>query len=116
MVPTACNLISGVQEVFPDSLEWRAVKGVQDLGAFYSAGLSYLYVEQPVGEVYVVTHSNFQSQLFRRVIAASTGRPERYDWRTYQEEQHVESTVRTVEKWLSRNGTYLMPLGRRHYE
>lgn len=105
MLPTACNLISGVQEVFPDPLQWRAVKGIHDVAAFYSAGLPYLYVEQPLGEAYATTHSNFQSQLFRRVIASSIGRAERYDWRTYHEEQNVESTVRTLEKWVSRNGT-----------
>lgn len=108
MLPTNCNLIDGIREVFPDSLQWRSVKGIQDAAAFYTAELPYLYVEQPLNEAYLASHPNLPSQLFRRVLAAYTGRPERYDWRTFPEEHNVESTVRTLEAWTSRNGGNLV--------
>jgi diadenosine tetraphosphate (Ap4A) HIT family hydrolase len=103
VLPTACDLVSGVREISNEPLEWQSVQGIQDTKAFYSAGLPYLYVEQPTGRSRLTTHPNIQSQLFRRVVAAYEGRAHRYDWQAYPDEHNIRSSIGAFETWLSRN-------------
>jgi diadenosine tetraphosphate (Ap4A) HIT family hydrolase len=93
MVPTKCDLIKGVREVFPHSLQWIEARGIKDTVTYYEKGLSYLYIEQPIGKAYLASHLSLVSQLFRRVIAVSVGHPERYDWNIFKEQHIVELTV-----------------------
>ncbi len=103
ILPTRINLIEGVKEIFPDPLKWEPVRGIQETARLYEAELPYLYVEQSSGRGYVTTHPNLQSQMFRKVIARHIGRPEQYDWRQYDEEANIISTVERLEKWLSQD-------------
>ncbi len=104
VVPTSCDLVDGLRQDLQFPLEWRAVNGVQDAHEWYAAGLSYLYVEQPLGEAYIASHPRMGSQLFRKVIGRYAGRPESYDWRKFPERENVTSTICTLETWLSENG------------
>jgi len=103
ILPTQINLIEGVKEVFPDPLKWERVRNIQETACFYEARLPYLYVEQSPGTGYVTTHSNLQSQMFRKVIARHIGKPEQYNWRQFPETATILSTVERLERWLSQH-------------
>lgn len=92
VVPTECDLAAGAKRLLPE-LNWAAADCLRSAKEFHALDLPYLYLEQPLGKAYLATHPNLPSQLFRKVIAAHVGQPDRYDWRLFPEERNVSSTV-----------------------
>lgn len=100
LVPIEIDLLERLPEVFGDQLEWKPVDGIKDTKLFHDRGLSYLYLEQPLGHALLTTHPNFESQIFRRIIAQYYGRGERYNWREHPNISNVHSTVMHLESRL----------------
>ena len=105
ILSTTLDLFGGVRDVFPQDLCWKALNDFSDLMAVHKSGLPYLYVEQPIGTARWASHPDFESQIFRKVIARNVGTPERFDWRDFPEQPIVESTVATIKACLSANQT-----------
>lgn len=103
MVPINCDFMAGVKNIFPYNLRWINVQNIQEAKSFFESGSQYLYLEQPNKSAYIATHPYIPSQLFRRVIANSVGKPNHYNWRIYHEENNVKSTANTIKNWLSQN-------------
>lgn len=99
IVPTDCDLIDSLRSVFPDPLEWKLARGVQDAATLHMGRAPYLYVEQPLGRGFLTSHPKLGSQLFRKVVAAHVGRHRFYDWRRFPEEENVRSTVQKIQAW-----------------
>jgi diadenosine tetraphosphate (Ap4A) HIT family hydrolase len=55
--------------------------------------LDYLFVEQPLGSGRIAVANQFGSQVLRRAIASSLGRPEEFNWRTHRQELNIEKTI-----------------------
>ena len=102
-IPFEYDLATEANKISPVPLKWEAINGFEDLKKFYERKLSYLYVEQKIGEPLVATHPKIPSQLFRRVIAKSVGNQERYNWKKYIEEQNIKATICKIEKYLLKN-------------
>jgi len=103
IVPTRCNLVEGVRQVFTDSLKWNGVTGIKEATKYYIKGLPYLYINQPMYGTYLATHKNIPSQLFRKAISLYAGVPHRYDWRNFPEKDNVIDTLETLKEWKIQN-------------
>jgi ATP adenylyltransferase len=103
ILATGLDLLAEVKHVFSQGLTWTNIDSIGELRTVYDQGLPYLYLEQPIGTGYFASHPNFESQIFRKVIAKSVGTPHRFDWRSFPESQTVESTVATIERWIVEN-------------
>ncbi len=55
--------------------------------------LDYLFVEQPPGVGRIAVAHQFGSQVLRRAIASSVGRPEEFNWRSHPQELNIEKTI-----------------------
>jgi ATP adenylyltransferase len=100
LVPTRCDLSKGLEGFLSESVSWNAIGGIHDLKKIHeSAKLPYLYLEQPLGCPSVATHSKFESQLFRRVLARHLDRGASYDWRQFPEEINAYATVCKIAEW-----------------
>ena len=104
IVPTEYDLLDEVKNVFSQDLQWHPVEGIIELTTVHKNGLPYVYLEQPLGIGRFGTHPKFDSQIFRKAIARSIDRPERFDWRRFPELGTVASTVETIERWISERG------------
>lgn len=103
VLPFKYDLVSEANRISNIPLKWESVNGLDGLKDFYKKGLSYLYVEQKIGKSLVATHPEIPSQFFRRIIAESVGKPEKYNWKEYVEEQNINVTIRKIEKNFLQN-------------
>lgn len=105
VVASNVDLLGGARQIAQQPLSWSRVAGMQLTADYFRRRLPYLYVELPNGEVWLGTHSKIESQLFRKVIAAASGRADVFDWKCHSFEENVHQTVHTVEEWkLTRAG------------
>lgn len=99
IVPVKFNLINNVNNFTNNKYDWKNINDYRELKRFYLKGRPYLYIEQPFGKGYAITDKTFESQLLRKVIAFSIGKPDRYNWRMHPEENNIRSTINKIEKW-----------------
>jgi ATP adenylyltransferase len=98
VVPTSEELLPGVRSYLPECIRWE-VGTIGTAESHYRENRSYLYVEQPIGVGLIATQPAFGSQLFRRVIADSIGKPLEYNWREFPHEENVARTIERVSHW-----------------
>ena len=101
LVATSVHLLDGARQIARQPLSWTPVQGLQATAGYHQRKLSYLYAELPNGESWVGTGPRIESQLFRRVIAAASGRTDAFDWKCHSFEPNVRQTIHAVESWLS---------------
>lgn len=101
VVPVAFDLASAVSPFLPEDARWSEA-GVKECQAAFGRGEDYLYLEQPIGAGRIVTHKEFESQLFRRAIAARIGALNQFNWREYPQ---LPNVLTTINKLRVKNGT-----------
>jgi ATP adenylyltransferase len=106
IVPTEVDLLTAAAQFLPTDARWSAAS-LGDCRLASEQGLDYLYVEQPLGNGFAYTHPGIGSQVFRKAIAASIGRPEAYDWRRFPHFRNVFSTIRHVKQTLGKKEALL---------
>jgi ATP adenylyltransferase len=95
IVPTACDLIAGARKHLPEHVQWELTETFGSIHRYTRAERSYLYLEQ-YGRRLVASDQELPSQLFRRVIAAHIGEPERWNWREHPFHEQAEATARRL--------------------
>lgn len=94
IVPTACDLRGGAEVEFPGRIVWEPARALADAIARHRRGQPYLYVQQfREGPAWLGTYADLPSQLFRKVIARSVGRPDQFDWAAHPGHRNVAATV-----------------------
>ena len=95
IVPVAFDLASAVTSFLPEDTFWSEA-GLEECRASFGRGEDYLYLEQPIGAGRIATHHAFESQLFRRAIAARIGALTQFNWREYPQLPKVAATINRV--------------------
>jgi ATP adenylyltransferase len=95
IVPINFDLASAAEPFMPPGVVWSPAIRESCRAAFEDEG-DYLYLEQPLGNGRIATHSGFGSQIFRKAIASRLGIPERFSWRDYPQKETVAKTVRSL--------------------
>ena len=95
IVPVDFDLAAAAQPFMPNNSAWKCADWLSCREA-YLQGLDYLYVEQPVGEGRIATHTAFASQVFRKAIAQQLGIIEQFSWRDFPKIDIAARTVKTL--------------------
>lgn len=93
ILPAPCDLIDSIAMVSTSTTDWLSVDNIEATERYYRNGVPYLFVEQPVGKAMIADAREMPSQLFRRVVAKSVGRPCEFDWRDFPIEENVQATL-----------------------
>jgi len=93
IVPTECNLIAGLSNIYESDVLWQNSEGIQDAVEYHAKGFEYLYIEQPNDKALIAKARGFGSQLFRKVIAQHVGRPEWFDWKVHEGVKNIRLTI-----------------------
>ncbi len=93
IVPTECNLITGLSNIHQNDVLWQDSEGIQDAAEYHAKGFEYLYIEQPTDKALIAKAHGFGSQLFRKVIAQHIGKPEWFDWKVYEGAKNIRLTI-----------------------
>ncbi len=99
LVATRVDLLDGTRQIVQEPLSWTPVAGLEATAAYHARRVPYLYVEFPNCKAWVGVGPRIESQLFRRVIAAASGRAEAFDWKCHSFETNVHQTIHAVEAW-----------------
>lgn len=102
VLPAPCELINSVGNVSDIVPEWHQVTGFAATKDYFNAGMSYLYVEQPVGHASIANAVGTPSQLFRRVVARAIGREVEFNWREHAFIENILSTKSILSSVLER--------------
>ena len=99
LIATDVRLVDGARRITQEPLSWVPVDGLDATTLYHQRRIPYVYVELPDGKAWLGTSSNIESQLFRKVIAAASGRTDVFDWKCHSFEGNAHETVRAVEAW-----------------
>ncbi len=101
LVPAKCDLQAGAQKIAPN-IRWSGISSFEQLRGQVRDG--YWFVQQPYGsgscKMGVCATDDPPSQLFRKVIAASLGHPEAFDWKAGVGETRIAATVERLSQHL----------------
>lgn len=97
ILPARCHLIDSIPNISAKSPLWQSANDISATKEYFQSGISYLYVEQPVGKSMIANARDMPSQLFRRVVAHSVGLPEQFNWREHPMQENVLATVAILE-------------------
>jgi ATP adenylyltransferase len=95
LVPTDCDLLEGAQKIEP-SVRWSRIKSLRRLREIAASGEGYWLLQQQYGcgDICVGRSELSQpSQLFRRILAAHIGVPDKYDWKRHCGEEVIAATL-----------------------
>jgi ATP adenylyltransferase len=105
IVPAAFDIGQAARPFMPNDAEWVRASWIECREA-HQAGKDYLYFEQPLGYGRIATHSEFESQVFRRVIASEIGRPGDFNWREHPELSTVARTINVFSSTTPADAAY----------
>jgi ATP adenylyltransferase len=92
IVPAGFDIGKAARRFMPSDAEWVEATWTECREAHRTAK-DYLYLEQPLGRGRIATHSDFGSQVFRKVIASEIGRFDDFNWREHLELETVTKTI-----------------------
>jgi diadenosine tetraphosphate (Ap4A) HIT family hydrolase len=103
LVPAKGDLQAGAEQIAPN-VRWSRVASLKTVRDQSSTRGGYWFLQQPYGSgrcnLGVCSDGEPPSQLFRKVIAASLGCPEEFDWKETLGEGKIAATVERLAQHL----------------
>jgi diadenosine tetraphosphate (Ap4A) HIT family hydrolase len=93
VLPAPCSLTAADETTLEMTPDWQNAHSLISTREYFSAGISYLYVEQPLGERRIADAAHMPSQFFRRRVAQHIGVAGEFDWRRYPKTDNVVATI-----------------------
>jgi ATP adenylyltransferase len=106
IVPLDFDLLAAAAPFLPADSRWGKASFANCQSAAH-AGDDYVYLEQPLGQGWMIRHKGLGSQLFRRAVAARMGAPNEFNWRTNLKMENVRATILAFESNLQRETAVL---------
>jgi diadenosine tetraphosphate (Ap4A) HIT family hydrolase len=78
--------------------EFFSVPDLNKLSDLRFGDTGYLYYESIAGQAYACPEANAPRQFIRRIVAAHTGRPDRWNWAVFPEMDNIRLTLNVLEK------------------
>lgn len=88
------NLITGANEL-GYTFNWIQLGRLESIKKFDNGTEGYLFLETKDGKRYGCSSAQIPSQLFRRVISAFAGVPEKFEWREHPFHENIQKTINT---------------------
>jgi len=102
LVSTDINLLAGARKISKSPINWERCSGIHVVQDYWNKKNPYLYVEQ-AGEAWIGTHSQIESQLFRKVIANGVGLTDCFDWKTHSFEENISKSIKAIDSLNLKN-------------
>jgi ATP adenylyltransferase len=93
LVPLGFDLVDAANMYVPAGA-WEAASW-SECSRVAAEGLDYLFIEQPLGVGRIAVAQKFGSQILRRAIASSIGKPDEFNWRSHRHERNIDKTIST---------------------
>lgn len=114
VVPLSFDLVGASLEHLPSLGQPEHCSGLSTLQELYLHSIPYLYVREPNNQQIVWKNPLVKGQFFRRVIASALGVEDEFDWRKFDHESRIVSTLERIERCLTVTSSHLSasPLAR----
>lgn len=98
LIPINYDLINGVQKFLGLNFDWKVIDDLRDV-TLSKKDLSYLYYKNQQGSSFITYKSNFQSQLFRKVVAHYLNISFEFDWKKYPKFENIQMTINHLRRY-----------------
>jgi ATP adenylyltransferase len=99
IVATSVDILADAKALSTAHLQWRPVSGIQTTRSYATEQMPYVFVQPPYGDAWIGSANTIESQLIRKIIAAATGQPDCWDWKSHPFEDNARETVIKLEAW-----------------
>lgn len=100
LVPLDIDLLGRIQSIADIPIHWMPAPTMHVARDWAGASRPYLLVQETNGALWITDASGFPSQLVRRAIALHVGCDSRFDWKQFDGEEHVCSTLERLQLTL----------------